>query len=225
MNTRYLKQFERYYNHEMEPDEKASFEDTLSKDSEFKASYEEYLSIYDAIADQEMLDLRIKLREIREENERKNSGKDFLGTGYNWLWMAALITITVSFTVILSLMITRPDHNTYYSQELENVDVQKYSGLDTELRRFGQRNVGFKIEIPADQVFFHRSDPLWFKWTADTICPVILEFLDWEGEIVYSSKQPVSSPYYVKKKLPSGMLVYRFRTETESYYLGLMFMK
>jgi len=71
MNTKNIRQFEKYYNDEMGPEEKASFEKLLSEDLALSAAFKEYLSIYEALNDRDTLDLRIKLKEIREENARK----------------------------------------------------------------------------------------------------------------------------------------------------------
>jgi len=225
MNTKYLKQFENYYNGEMEPEEKASFERSLSQDPELNASYKEYLIIYDAIGDKDVLDLRIKLKEIREENARNRNRPDFFRYGYNWLWMAALITIIISFTIITSLLIAKVDWNDEVTSALNAVDIHEYSALDRELMKFEQRNIDFKLESPKDSIFFNRKYPLLFKWTVDSTYPLILELIDWEGKIVFSSDKPAISPYLVKKKLPGGIMVYRFRTDTEAYYIGFLFLK
>jgi hypothetical protein len=225
MKTKYLKQFEKYYNGEMEPDEKASFEEALSDDQELNASYKEYLSIYEALSDHEILDLRMKLKEIREENARDKNYPDFFRHGYNWLWMAALITIIISFTLIVSLMINRAKLKDQLASGINTAEIHKYSALDGELMKFKQRNVELILESPKDSLFFHREDPLRFQWTVNLSDPLILDLIDWEGKIVFSSVKPVTSPYVVKKKLPGGMLVYRLRTDTESYYIGFLFLK
>jgi len=225
MNTQYLKQFENYYNDEMGPEDKALFEKSLSQNPELNASFKEYLSIYEAIGDQDTLDLRIKLKEIREESARNKNGSDFFRHNYNWLWMAALITIIISFTIITSLLIARVDWNQQVATELNAVDIQEYSALDRELMKFEQRNMDFKLESPGDSIFFSRKDPLLFKWTVNSTNPLILELIDWEGKIVFSSGKPAISPYLVKKNLPGGILVYRFRTKTEAYYIGFLFLK
>lgn len=225
MNTKYLKQFERYFHDEMDPGEKTSFEEALSKDLELSNAYKEYLSIYDALSDHELLDLRIKLKEIRDENSRKKDNPDFFRHGYNWLWMAALITIIISFTVIVSLLITRNEPEEQIATVLSTVEVEKYGGLDRELMKFEQRNVEFKIESPGDSLFIDRKESLTFQWTVNSTEPLILELIDWEGKIVFSSGKPASSPYVVKKKLPGGIIAYRFRTETESFYIGFLFLR
>jgi hypothetical protein len=225
MNTKYFNQFERYYNGEMEPGEKASFEEALAQNPELNAAFKEYLSIYDAISDKDMIDLRIKLREIREEAARDRNKPDFFRHSYNWLWMAALITIILSFTVIVSLLIARVDWKEQLVSEFNTVDTQEYSSLDRELMKFGKRNMDFKLESPDDSLFFNRKDPLLFKWTVNSMNPLILELIDREGNIVFSSGKPALSPYVVNKRLPPGILVYRFRTDTEAYYIGFLFLK
>jgi hypothetical protein len=225
MNTNNIRQFEKYYNDEMEPGEKASFEKLLSEDLALSAAFKEYLSIYEALSDRDTLDLRIKLKEIREENARKKYGNDFFSHGYNWLWMAALLTIIISFTVIVSLLIAKAEMNTQVVTGLENIETEKYSALDRELIKFEKRNMDFKLKSPDDELFISRKDPMIFEWTVNSTDPLILELLDWEGKIVFSSKKPVESPYTVKKKLPGGITVYRFRTDKESYCIGFLFLR
>jgi hypothetical protein len=225
MKTKYLKLLEKYYNDEMEPAEKASFEESLSQNPELNADYKEYLSIYEAIRDQETLDLRVKLKELRGERNRNNNGADFIMNSRNWLWLAALITIIISFTVIVSLLITKADWKDQAASEIKSVEINDYNGLDRELMKFKQRKTNFMLESPKDSIFHNRKDPVLFQWTVDSTNLLILDLIDWEGKIVFSSGKPVVSPYLVKKKLPEGILVYRFRSETESYYLGFLFLK
>ena len=225
MKTKYLKILEKYYNDEMEPAEKASFEQSLSRNPELNMAYKEYLSILEAIGDRETLDLRLKLRELRNEKYRNSSGADFFLHSRNWLWMAALITIIISFTIIVSLLITRSEWKDQVASELKSAENSEYSALDRELMKFKQRKTNFVLESPADSIFHSRKDPILFKWTVDSTKMLILDLIDWEGKIVFTSGKPVDSPYLVKKRLPEGIMVYRFRSETESYYLGILLVK
>jgi len=225
MNTKYFKQFEKYCNGEMEPEEKASFEKSLSQNPELNAHYKEYLSIYEAIGDQEALDLRVKLKELRSERNRNSNGADFIMGSRNWLWLAALITIIISFTVIVSLLITKADWKDQTTSEIKSIEINDYSALNRELIKFKQRKTNFMLESPKDSIFHNRKDPILFQWTVDSANLLILDLINWEGKIVFSSGEPVVSPYLVKKKLPEGILVYRFRSETESYYLGFLLLK
>jgi hypothetical protein len=225
MNTKYLKILEKYYNGEMEPSEKASFEESLTRNAELNASWLEYLSIYEAIGDQETLDLRNKLKEIRDEKNRNNNGTDFIVRNNNWLWLAALITVIISFTVVISLMITKVDWREQSASGFNSIEAYDYDGLNRELMKFKERKTNFALESPKDSVFHNRKEPILFKWTVDTTSPLILDLINWEGKIVFSSEEPVTSPYLVKKKFHEGVLAYRFRSETESYYLGFLFLR
>jgi len=225
MKTKYFNQFERYYNGEMEPLEKASFEESLLQNRDLNADYQEYLSIYEAIKDQETLDLRIKLKEIREANARKKKGNDFLSQGYNWLWMAALITIIISFTTIVSLLIKHLEPKEQIAFEVVTDQNQDPSDLARELIRFEQRNVDFHLESPKDSIFLNRNNPLLFKWNVNSTDPLILELINMQGKIIFSSNKPVESPYVIKRKLPGGVVVYRFRTDKESYQHGFLYLR
>jgi len=225
MKTKFFDRFEKYYNEEMEPGEKASFEESLSKDPELNAAFKDYLGIYEALGDKETLDLRIKLREIRDEAARDRNKPDFFRHSYNWLWMAALITIILSFTVIVSVLIAKVDTTEQFAAGLDTVDIQKYNALERELMRFEKRNIEFNLYSPSGTLFFDRQDPLLFRWSVASTNPLILELINWEGKIVFSSGKPVVSPYIVTKKLPPGIMVYRFRTDTEAYFIGFLFLK
>jgi hypothetical protein len=225
MKTKYLKLFEKYYNDEMDSTEKTSFETSLSANPELFAAYKEYLSIYEAISDYETLDLRVKLKELREEKNKRINGMDFFMHNRNWLWLAALITIIISFTVIFSLLITTTEWTEQTASDLKTFEVNEFSAFDREIMKFKQRETNFKLESPKDSVFHKLEYPILFQWTVDSTSRLILDIIDWEGQIVFSSGKPVDSPYLVKKKLPEGILVYRFRSETETYYLGFMFVK
>ena len=225
MNTKYLKILEKYHNGEMEPSEKASFEESLTSDPELNATYQEYLSIYEAIGDQDTLDLRNKLRELRNEKNRNDDGANFINRNRNWIWLAALITVIISFTVVISLLITKADWKEQSAAGLNSIEVYDYNGLNRELMKFKERKTNFALESPKDSVLHDRREPILFKWTVDTTSPLILDLIDWEGKIVFSSDQPVTSPYLVKKNFKEGVLAYRFRSDTESYYLGFLLLR
>lgn len=226
MKTKHLKIFEKYYNGQMTPDEKADFDKTLASDPGLNASFREYLSIYEALHDKDTLDLRKKLKEIREENSIFRNSPDFFSQGYNWLWMAALLTIIVSFTVIVSMLISNIEKDRQQAaQILPLVSPNSFSQLDRELMRFEQRYSDFALEFPADPIIYREKGPIIFQWTISLADKLIVDMIDWNGTIVYTSGKAVASPYAIKKTLPEGLFVFRFRNETNTYYLGFLFIK
>ena len=224
MNTNYLKQFEKYYNGEMEPEEKAAFEEALAASPEMNASYREYLSIYDALADKDMLDLRIKLKEIREESNRM-SDRDFLSIRYNWVWVAALIVVILGISVVTSALIRDSDVKRQQAAERSLAELYAYSDLNAELMRYEQRDFNFKLQSPVDSIFISRHTPLNFQWTVDSTDPLLLELINWRGIIIFTSEKPVVSPYHVDRELPPGLLAYRFRTDSAAYCIGFLFLR
>jgi hypothetical protein len=225
MNAHDFNLFEKYYNGEMTPEEKSGFEKSLAADPILNASFKEYVSIYDALKDKDSLDLRTKLKEIREEEEQRRKTTDFFGYGYNWLWMAALITIIISITVITSLLITwRPKADQVAFANL-HIEAPKPSNLERELSRFAQRNSDFKILLPKEAVIQRDKAPITFSWTISLEDPLIFELIDWDGNIVFSSVGPVTSPYTISGHLPGGAMVFRFRTTTEAYSIGFLYLK
>jgi hypothetical protein len=133
--------------------------------------------------------------------------------------------VIISFTVVISLLITKADWKEQSAAGLNSIEVYDYNGLNRELMKFKERKTNFALESPKDSVLHDRREPILFKWTVDTTSPLILDLIDWEGKIVFSSGQPVTSPYLVKKKFKEGVLAYRFRSDTESYYLGFLLLR
>ena len=225
MKTKYFKLFEKHYNDQMGPDEKSSFEKALSEDPEMNEAYKEYLGIYEALGEQDTIDLRLKLREIRDEEKKNTRKNDFFSQGYNWLWMAALITVMISFTTITSLLINRSAQKEEYAYEVVSPGMHDLNALDRELIRFEQRKMDFSMESPKESLILNKKNPLLFKWSVNSTDPLILELIDWKGQIVFTSRKPVESPYIINAPLPPGIIVYRFRTATEAYYLGFIYLR
>jgi hypothetical protein len=225
MKTKYLDLFEKYYNGEMGPDEKESFETELSHNADMASAFREYLSIYDAISDRETLELRSVLKQIRDELSENNGSSDFLRISFNWLWVAALMTAIICFTIIASLMIRDNQAKEEIASVLNAGQVIEYSGLDYELKRFERRNMDFKLIEPSNNISINRKKPILIKWTVNSADPLILELINWQGSIIYSSGVPIYSPYVIRDLLPAGILAYRFRTDTEAYSIGFIFLK
>jgi hypothetical protein len=225
MKTKNLALFEKYYNDEMDPEARKAFEESLSSDPELNASFREYLSIYEAINDKDALDLRIKLRELREENSKGGNVSDFFMQGYNWVWVAALLVVIISFSVILSLLVTNIERHKELMAKATEVQPTTIGPLDREIMRFEQRHSDFNLAMPDDPIIYINKETLEFQWTVTTTESLMLELINWDGNIIYSSGKSVISPYVVKANLPAGSVVFRFRSETESYHLGILFIK
>ena len=225
MKTQQLELFEKYYNGEMPAEEKVQFEEQLEADDELKAAYQEYLGIYEALGDKDMMDLRAKLKEIREENVSKRKPRDFLSQGNNWMWLAALLVIIISITVITSLLVTQIGNTKPLIVTGYDVEKPHFGELDRELMKYAQRNSDFSLKEPDETVITRTRSPLRFEWTITGVDSLIIDLLDWNGKVIYTSGQPVSSPHVINKKLPYGIVIFRFRTDLYAYHAGIHFFK
>lgn len=224
MKTKYLKLFDQYNSGELDPQERESFERRLEEDSAFAASYREYMELIDAISDRESLELRSALKQIRKDMKSDRfSGNDFLKFNFNWLWVAALMTAIICFTLVVTMMVKDVRIRKEIASIYESSAVIEYSGLDHELKRFNQRNVNFNLVEPEDKISINRKKPVLFSWTDNSTDPLILELINWQGTIIFTTGEPVTSPYLIRKTLPAGVMAYRFRTETEAYGIGFLF--
>lgn len=224
MKTKYLKLFERYYNQEMSEAEKEQFEQSLESDKELNSAFREYLSIYEAIGDLETLDLRKKLKDITDSGSDERRNSDFFKQGYNWFWMAALVIILVCITTLTYLLFDRIEKREQFMAEY-NIPVEIHSrGLENELTKFDQRNAGLVVNAPGDTIFINREGPVVFSWYLGSYEPLILDLINQQGRVIYTSGTRVTSPHVVPGPLPGGMIVYRLRTEKEFYHMGFIFL-
>lgn len=224
MKTKYLKLFERYHNGEMEEPEKEKFQSQLQIDLEMANDFREYLSIYEALKDRETLELRSKLNEIKDEFRQSRKKDRFMNDKTNWLLVAALFILIAGITLITSFFVLTLKEQKKYVASVEAGFFKEYVALDAELSRFDQRNVGFTLLEPESPFSLDRNKPLKLSWTVNSDDPLILELINWDGKIIFSSKGNVKSPYVIKRPLPAGIFIYRFRTSTQAYGLGFLFL-
>ena len=96
MKTKYLITIERYFNGQMDPDERDQFESDLKSNPYLKREYEEYKAVYDAIGDNETLELRRQLQEIARGFEKGEGRIGIKKLRNEWMWMAAFIRAIAS---------------------------------------------------------------------------------------------------------------------------------
>lgn len=225
MNTKYLKVLEKFFNDELNDAEKAEFEKSLTIDPGLNAAYREYLQILEALRDKESLDLRQKLNEIREESIRSGRGQRFLEQGNNWIWLAALLIVVICITFVASQLIETRRLKAEYSSIAKTEVITGFSELDKELVKFGMRNENFVLELPVDLPILNNHTQLCFEWREDSSSLLILDIINGSGKIIFSTKKGVTSPYCIRKKIPGGFYVFRFRNQTQAFYQGVIYLR
>lgn len=225
MKTKHLKILEKYFNGEMTPAEMDSFEASLQLDPDLNASFLEYKLITEALGDRETMDLRGKLKDIKDEYKRAKFGRDFLSQNNNWIWLAALLTVVICFTIILSLFVSTENQRKRLAVFNGSRVTNQLSVLDLELMKYGIRNNHFKLESPKDSSIIDRGADLLFKWQIDSVLSLKLDIINRDGIVVHTTRKRIDSPYLLTKKFPEGFYVFRFRDERKSYYQGVMYLK
>lgn len=223
MKTKHLKLIEKYYNGEMSPEEKETFELNRKNDPSLDQAFIEYGQILEALKDMEVIELRKKLNELRAEGKSPGNIISFLRGDNNWIWLAALLILIVAMTVLLSY-VTRemPKPEIHYLTEVMIPDSGATDKLSLELRKFSTRNNGMKLEVlTRGQGFFWREN-INFYWTVDSTYNLLLDVLNQEGNIVFVSHQPLESPYVFKRRLRDGSYIFRFRDDKETFGLLLI---
>jgi hypothetical protein len=225
MKTEYLQLLEKYYNDEMDSADRAGFEKALSADPELARAFREYEIAMEAIRDKDMLDLRAKLKELREDRERRKQGGRFLNYNLNWMWLAALLVVIVCFTTIVSLMINGWQENQRYMLA-QGIDAQKSNAaLDAEINRYESRNINFVLLAPKDSSIVVFNNELVFHWTNDSVEALTFELISRNGQVVFKTRRPVTSPFVLKHPVPEGFYVLRFRWEDKSVFRGVLYLK
>jgi hypothetical protein len=225
MKANYLQLFEKYSNGEMSPSEEAAFTQQLQEDPAMQHDFKEYQQIIEALDDPEMLNLRLKLRKIREEESVKRNRYPFLNSGNNWVWLAALLTIIAGFTITITLLVTnysdrRHDPLTY----VDYFEQKARESLNEELMKYGTRKGGMHLVTPSDSAYFFVEGPVLFEWTVDSTYNMLMDVLDYRGKVVFKSYRPIQSPFLFTRELKTGMYIFRFRDNTGTYNLVSLYL-
>jgi hypothetical protein len=225
MKTQYLKILEKYFNREMNSEEVSEFEKMLEKDRQLQSAYREYLLIMDSLQDNELLDFRSKLKEIRDEHYRKRIGGYFLNQNFNWMWMAALLIVIICMTVVTTMIISRLDTPAPVLASESKPVLSDLSLLEIELGRFIPRNLNFILQTPKDSSIVDYHGSLWFSWQVDSVSALNFELISRNGTIVFDSRGPVKSPYHFARPMKEGLYVFRFRDHQYSIFHGVIYLK
>lgn len=220
MKTNYLHLFEKYSNGEMSPDEEAVFKQQLEQDPTMESAFREYQQILEALDDPEMLNLRLKLRKLKEDESVKRNRYPFLNSGNNWVWLAALLTIVAGFTIAITLLVTNYSDRRHDPITYVDYFAQKArESLNAELMKYGTRKDGMHLVTPSDSSYFFVDGPVLFEWTVDSTYNMLMDVLDYRGKVVFRSYRPIQSPFLFTKELKTGMYIFRFRDNTGTYNL------
>jgi hypothetical protein len=227
MNGENLSLFERYFNQEMGEAEKKQFELRLEKDTVFRKEFEEYRSIYDAISDKEVMELRKHLKKLGDKHRDGRLGGKITGYGKQWFWLAALLIISLSIVSILYFWMSSPLTPQFLGMRLGSKNLQQeIYDLDPaykEMVRYRVRSEDFQLKEPHDSLVVDKKSEIRFDWSYFMTEQLYFDVLNKSGELVISMGPDLPKPLILKKKFQRGVYVYRFRTASDTIYTGLFF--
>ena len=227
MRSEKIKLFEKYFNHEMGEAEKKQFEIQLEEDTVLKKEFEEYKSIYDAIGDKEVLELRRHLKKLGEKHRSGRSGGRIIGNGNHWFWLAAVLIICLSLVGMAYLWLASPLTPQFLGMnrtpETLQQEVYDLDPAYEELIRYRVRSVDFQLFQPHDSLVLDVESEVRFEWNYTSAEELYFDVMNKYGEVVISMGPGLLNPLILKDKFQHGVYVYRFRTDSETIYTGLFF--
>ncbi len=228
MTARYLKRIERYLNGEMEFEERSAFEAELQKNNDLKKAYDEHLEIYDALHDREAIDLRLQLKDIHKEHVSGKKGRIFPLGSRNLLWLAAAVIISLGVASMVIYYALQGSTNRNFNlsanrEQLLDNEIYKLPHIYDELLKYRFRSEELDLKIPEDSSIYMRRQDIIFKWEFHSAYPVYLDIIEKNGDLVYESVKPVTSPHTVYKNLPRGVYIYRFHSDDVALTYGIFY--
>jgi hypothetical protein len=227
MKTKFLKTIERYFNGQMDRKEEEQFESELESNPLMKKEYDEYKAVYEAIGDQETLQLRKQLKEISRSFE-KGEGRFGISRPRNdWMWLAALLIISLSIVSIVYSIVNSPVTSQYLAirDSVRNISngTFRLDPVYDDMMRYRLRSSEFIMECPRDSLVIEKRSDVLFRWTTSIKGPFILEIMNRHGTLVFSSAVPIISPYTFSKNIPIGVYIVRIRTATQAVCYRLLY--
>ncbi len=103
-------------------------------------------------------------------------------------------------------------------------DSEEYqiSPVFAELLHNVYRGNWFSLTSPEDSTIFRSGDSIAFKWETDIQEPMYFDILDRHGNVVYKHSDTLSNPWHYKPQLSPAIYMFRFSTEDQPVWMGVM---
>ena len=96
------------------------------------------------------------------------------------------------------------------------------SPIFAELLHSVYRSGWFKINTPEDSALFSPGDSLIFSWESNIAELMFFDILDRNGLVIYKHPEPIISPWVYLPDLNPAIYMYRFATEEEPVWMGVI---
>lgn len=103
-------------------------------------------------------------------------------------------------------------------------DGEEYqiSPVYAELLHNVYRSGWFRVQTPSDSIRFSNADTLVFSWDTNIEEEIFFDILDRNGRQVYRHEGPVSSPWEYLPELEPAIYMYRFATQDQPVWMGVI---
>lgn len=228
MTAKYLRRIERYLNGGMEFEERSAFEAELQKNTDLKKAFDEHLEVYDALQDRDAIDLRLQLKDIHREYMSGKKGRIYPLRNKNLIWLAAIVVISlgiISLVIFYSLQgsVNRNIKLSVNREQMIATKLYQLPHIYDEMLKYRFRSEELNLKTPEDSAIFMRRQDMVFTWELHSSFPVYLDIINRNGDLVYESLKPVTSPHIVYKNLSRGVYIYRFHSSSIALTYGIFY--
>ncbi|MEN8123416.1 MAG: hypothetical protein ABFS35_23975 [Bacteroidota bacterium] len=125
------------------------------------------------------------------------------------------------------IVIETPDIENIITPEKQTASIydgEQYqiSPVFAELLNNVYRSSWFKLNTPEDSAMFFPGDSLVFSWETNIEDQLYFDILDRNGQVIYKHPNPISSPWTYRPDLVPAIYMFRFATEDQPVWLGVM---
>ena len=132
-----------------------------------------------------------------------------------------------------TMLITVPINQQIETNESEQdqiasiFDKEEYqiSAVFAELLNNVYRSNWFMLKTPADSAMIHPGENIVFSWETNIKAQIYFDVLDRNGQVIYKQQGPVNSPWTYIPTLDPAIYMFRFATEEEPVWMGVVIVK
>lgn len=224
MKTKYFDLIENFLNDQMSDAEVRKFKKSLVSDPELAMEYGRHMEIYKAIKDTETIKLREQLVRIGRKYKNDQDARKSVVKDHKIYWIAALILVLISFTVIV-YRITDTSQVQNYALETGDEDIYTMTGECRELMTVVARQENFTLIQPPDSAIYLKGQTVPFLWKSGLGRPISLDILNRQGKLVVSFSKFQDCQYEYLAMGNKGVYMFRFRDGEEVIKMGIFYIK
>jgi hypothetical protein len=219
-----LEEFEKYFSGLMQEEEKLSFEKRIRVDKDLNKDFRFYKELYDALKNEEAINLRKKLEKAERKYGQKSIHRKFL-TGRNNLLLAATLIILagIVFLIILYRGNNILPQSEDYIAWVPGPDVSKEFILPKTYYFFREMQVtdgALEVITPPDSSLILPGSQIQFRWKNNIENNMVFILSNWQDSIVHLEGIK-GQGFTINSSLNRGIYYYRIMNNDNLKKLGV----